>query len=184
MADTVTEAHATHAAAQRDPAASARTLLGWAPLPAVRALNRAGAPALLRAMHRILNALCPGLIGPEAALYGYWMEWRTSNRLSRPLSMGDTLRLMGEGPATSLHSSAPALLHALRPHCPMDAAPYLNQAWATYPGGVSELDAALYFLHPPDDDLEVGEVTIFVEGAGQMPTHPPPRPTRYTTAPG
>ena len=81
MADAVTEAHAAYTAAQRDPAGSARTLPGEAPLPAVCALNRAGAPALLWAMHWILSAFCPGLIVPKAALYGYWMEWRTSNRL-------------------------------------------------------------------------------------------------------
>ena len=62
MADVVTEAHAAHAAVQHDPAGSARTFLGEAALPAVRALNGAGAPALLPAMHRILN--------PESALYG------------------------------------------------------------------------------------------------------------------
>ena len=61
--------------------------------------------------------------------------------------MGDTLRLTGAGLATSLHFSAPALLHALRTRCSRDAAPYLNQARATYPGGVSELDAALHLLH-------------------------------------
>ena len=65
------------------------------------------------------------------------MEWRTSNRLGRPLSMADTLRLTGAGSATSLHSSAPGLLHALRTRCPGDTAPYLNQARATYPGGLS-----------------------------------------------
>ena len=32
--------------------------------------------------------------------------------------------------------------------------------------GMSELAAALHLLHPPHEDLEVGEVTIFVEGAG------------------
>ena len=52
----------------------------------------------------------------------------------------------------------------------MDAAPYLNQARAMYPKGVSQLDAALHLLHPPDEDLEVGKVTIFVEGAGERPT--------------
>ena len=102
------------------------------------------------------------------------MEWRTSNRSGRPLSMGDTLRLTGAGSAISLHSSAPALLQALRTRCPGDAAPYLNQARATYPGGVSELDAALYPPHPSDKDLEVGEITVFVEGAGEAPTRPRP----------
>ena len=61
------------------------------------------------------------------------MEWLTFNRSGRPLSMEDTLRLTGEASATPLHSSAPALLHALRTRRPMDAAPYLNQARATYP---------------------------------------------------
>ena len=96
--------------------------------------------------------------------------------------MGDTLRLTGAGSAMSLRSSAPALLHALRTRYPGDRAPCLNQARATYPGGVSELDAALQVLHPPDKDLEVGGITVFVEGAGEAPA--PGRPTPYTTAPG
>ena len=95
-----------------------------------------------------------------------------SNQLGRPLSMGDALRLTGERSATSLHSSAPALLHALRTRHSMGAALYLNQARARYPGGVSELDAALHLLHPPDEELEVGEVTVFVEGAGETPSCP------------
>ena len=74
----------------------------------------------------------------------------------------------------SLHSSAPALLHALRTRYPGDAAPYLNQARATYPGGVSELDAALQLLHPPEEDLEVGEITVFVEGAEEASARPRP----------
>ena len=74
----------------------------------------------------------------------------------------------------SLRSSAPALLHALRTRYPGDAAPYLNQARATYPGGVSELDAALHLLHPPDEDLEVGEITVFVEGADEASARPRP----------
>ena len=102
------------------------------------------------------------------------MEWRESNRLGRPLSMGDTLRLTGAGSAMSLHSSAPAQLHALRTRYPGDTARYLNQARATYPKGVSELDAALHFLHPPDGDLEVGEITVFVEGADEVPARPWP----------
>ena len=61
----------------------------------------------------------PGLISPEAALYGHWMEWRTSNGSGRPLSMGDTLRLTGAGSTMSLHSSAPPLLHVLRTRCPV-----------------------------------------------------------------
>ena len=174
VADALMEAQDAHAAAQHDLAGSARTFLGEAPLPAVRALNRAGAPTLLPAMHQIVNAVRPGLIGPEAALYGYWLESRTSNRSGRPVSMGDILKLTGAGSATSLHSSAPDLLYTLRTRCPRDAAPYLNQARATYPGGVSELDAALHLVHLPDEDLEVGEVTIFAEGAGETPIRPHP----------
>ena len=123
VADAVTEAHEAHAAAQHDPAGSARAFLSEAALPAVRALNGAGAPTLLPAMHRIVNAIQPGLISPEAALYGHWMEWRASRQSGRPLSMGDILRLTSAGSAMSLHSSAPALLHALRTHCPGDMAP-------------------------------------------------------------
>ena len=126
VADAVTEAHEAHAAAQHDPAGSARTFLSEAALLAVCALNGEGAPTLLPAMHQIMNGVRPGLIGPEAALSGYWMEWRTSNRSGWPLSMGDTLRLTGAGSATSLHSSTLALLHALRTRCPADTAPYLN----------------------------------------------------------
>ena len=172
VADATTEAHEAQAAAQHDPAGSARAFLSEAALPAVRTLNGAGAPTLLLAMHRIVNAVQPGLISPEAALYGHWMEWCKSNRSGRPLSVGDTLRLTGAGSAMSLRSSTPALLQALRTRCPGDMAPYLNQAQATYPGGVSELDAALHLLHPPDEDLEVGEVTVFVEGADEAPTRP------------
>ena len=168
------EAQPAHAAALQDPVGSARIFLGELALPAVRALNRAGVPTLLLVMHWVGNAVRLGLIGPDAALYGSWMEWRTSNQSERPLYMGDTLRLTGDGSATPLHSSAPALLHAPRTHHPMDAAPYLNQARATYPGGMSDLDAGLHLLHLPDKDLEVGEVTIFVEGAGETPTRPRP----------
>ena len=125
-------------------------------------------------MHRILDAIQPGLIGPEAALYRHWMEWRESNRSGRPLSMGDTLRLTGAGSAMSLRSSALALLHALRTRYPGDTAPHLNQARATYPGGVSELDAALHLLHPPVEDLGVGEITVFLEGAEEAPARPRP----------
>ena len=162
VADAVTEAHKTHAAAQHDPAGSARAFHSEAALPAVRALNGAGTPTLLPAMHRIVKAVWLGLISPEAALYGHWMDWPTSNRSGRPLSMGDTLWLTGAGSAMSHHSSAPALLHALRTRCPGDAAPYLNGARATYPGRVSELDAALHLPNPPDEELEVGEITVFV----------------------
>ena len=182
VADAVTEAHEAHAAAQRDPTGSARAFLTKAALPAVRALNGAGAPTLLPEMHRIVNAVQPGSISPEAALYGHWMEWRESNRSGQPLSMGDTLRLTGAGSAMSLRSSAPALLQALRTRCPGETAPYLNQARATYPGGVSELDAALHLLHPPDEDLEVGEITVFVEGADEALTRPRPTNPVYDGA--
>ena len=174
VADAVAEAHEAHAAARRDPKGSARAFLNETALPAVRALNGAGAPTLLPAMHRIVNAIQPGLIRPEAALYGHWMEWRKSKRSGRPLSTGDTLRLTGAGSAMSLRSSAPALLHALRTRYSGDTAPYLNQARATYPGGVSELDAALHLLHPPDEDLEVGEIIVFLEGANEAPARPWP----------
>ena len=182
VTDAVAEVHEAHAAARCDLTGSARAFLNETALPAVRALNGAGAPTLLPAMHRIVNAVQPGLISPEAALYGHWMEWRESNRSGRPLSMGDTLRLTGAGSAMSLRSSAPALLHPLRTRYPGDAAPYLNQTRAMYPGGVSELDAALHLLHPPDEDLEVGEITVFLEGADEASA--PGRPTRFTTAPG
>ena len=174
VADAVAEAHEAHAAARRDLTSSARAFLNETALPAVRTLNGAGAPTLLPAMHRIVNAIQQGLISPEAALYRHWMEWHESNRSGRPLSMGDTLQLTGAGSAMSLRSSAPALLHALRTRYPGDAAPYLNQALATYPGGVSELDAALHLLHPPDEDLEVGKITVFVEGADEVPARPRP----------
>ena len=154
VADAVAEAHEAHAAARRDRTGSARAFL-----------SGAGAPTLLPAMHQIVNAIQSGLIGPEAALYGHWMEWRESNRSGRPLSMADTLRLTGAGSVMSLRSSAPALLHATRTRCPGDTAPDLNQVRATYPGEVSELDAALHLPDPPDKDLEVGEITVFVEGA-------------------
>ena len=182
VGDAVTEAHEPHAAAQRDPTGSARVFLTETALPAVRALNGAGAPTLFQAMHQIVNAVQPGLISPEVALYGHWMEWHKSNRSGRPLSMGDTLRLTGAGSAMSLRSSAPALLHALRTRCPGDTAPYLNQARATYPGGLSKLDAALHLLHPPDEDHEVSEITVFMEGADEAPTRPRPTNPVYDGA--
>ena len=80
VADAVSEAHEAQAAAHYHPAGSARAFLSEAVLLAVRALNGAGAPTLLPAMHGTVNAVQPGLISPEAALYGHWMEWRTSNR--------------------------------------------------------------------------------------------------------
>ena len=179
VADAVAEAHEAHADARHDPTGSARAFLNGTTLPAVRALNGAGAPTLLPAMHRIVNAIQPGLIGPEAALYEHWMEWRESYRFGRPLSMGDTLRLTGAGSAMSLRSSATALLHALRMRWPGDTTPCLNQARATYPGGVSELDAAPHLLHPSDEDLEVGEITVFVEGADKAPARPRPTNSVY-----
>ena len=51
VADAVTEAHRAHTAVQHHKAGSARTFLGEAALRALRALNGAGAPALLPAMH-------------------------------------------------------------------------------------------------------------------------------------
>ena len=39
---------------------------------------------------------------------------------------------------------------------------------------MSELDAALHFLHPPNEDLEVGKITVFMEGADKAPTRPRP----------
>ena len=131
VADAVAEAHEAHAAARCDLTGSARAFLNETALPAVRSLNGAGAPTLLPAMQRIVNAVQPGLVSPKAALYGHWMEWRESNRSGRPPSLGDTLRLTGAGSAMSPCSSAPALLHALRTRYPGDAAPYLNQARAT-----------------------------------------------------
>ena len=174
VADAVAEARVAHAAARRDLTGSPRAFLNETAPSAVRAMNGAGAPTLLPAMHRIVNAVQPGLISLEAALYGHPMEWCESNRSGRPLSMGDTLQLTGAGSAMSLRSSAPALLHALRTRYPGDAAPYLNQARATYPGGVFELDAALHLLHPPDEDLEVGQITVFVEGEDEAPARPRP----------
>ena len=174
MPDAVAEPHEAHAAARRDLTGSARAFLNQTALPAVRALNGAGAPTLLPAMHRIVNTIQLELISLEAALYGHWMDWHESNRLGQPLSMGRTLRLSRAGSAMSLRSSAPALLHALRTCYPGDTAPYQNQARATYSGGVSELDAALHLLHPPDKDLEVGEITEFVQGADKAPARPRP----------
>ena len=179
VTDAVVEAHEAHAAARRDLTGSARAFLNKTALPVVRALKGAGAPTLLPAMHRIVNAIQPGLISPEAALYGHWMEWRESNRSGWPLFMGNNLQLTGAGSAVSLRSSAPALVHALRTRYPGDEAPYLNQARATYPGGVSELDAALHLLHPADEDLEVGEITVFVEGADEASARPRPTNPMY-----
>ena len=182
VANEVTEAHEAHTAARCDPAGSARAFLSEAALPAVPALNGAGAPALLPAMHQMVNAVQRGLISSEAALYGLWLEWRESDWSGWPLPMGDTLRLPGAGTAMSLRSSAPAVLHALRTRCPGNTAPYLYQARAVYSEGVSELDAALHLLHPPDEDLEVGEITVVVEGADEAPTRPRPTNPVYDGA--
>ena len=113
VAGALAEVHAAHAAALQAPAGSARNFLVVAALPAVRALNGAGTPMLLPLMHRVVNAVKPGLIGFDATLYGYSMEWHPSKQSGRPLSMEDALRLTGEGSATSLHSSATA---RTRPH--------------------------------------------------------------------
>ena len=172
VAGAVAKAQAAHAAALHDLAGRPRAFLGEAALRAVHAPNREGSATLLTAMHRVVNGIWLGLIGPEAALYGYWIEWRTSNQLGVHLSMRDSLRLMGEGSTTSLHSSAPALLQALRTRHSMDAALYLNQAGVTYRAGVSKLDAGLHLLQPLDKDLEVSKVTIFVGGAGETPDRP------------
>ena len=68
------EAHAAHAAALHDRAGGARTFFGQAACPAVRTLNREGAPTLLPAIHPVVKAVRQGLRGPEEALYGNWME--------------------------------------------------------------------------------------------------------------
>ena len=68
------EAHATHAAALKDPAGSMTTFLREAALPAVQAMNRAGALTLRPAIHQIGNAVHPGLMDPVATLYGLWRE--------------------------------------------------------------------------------------------------------------
>ena len=65
----MTQVQLAHAAPLHDPAGSARTFLGEATLPAVRALSGAGAPALLPTMHRIVNHVRPGPLGAEAALF-------------------------------------------------------------------------------------------------------------------
>ena len=174
VADAVAEAKGAHAAARCDLEGSARAFLNETALPAVRALNGAGAPTLLPGNapdreRRPAGAHQPGS-GPLRALDGVA---RVQPVGPAPVH-GDALRLTGAGSAMSLRSSAPALLHALRTRYPGDAAPYLNQARATYPGGVSELDAALHLLHPPDEDLEVGEVTVFVEGADEASARPRP----------
>ena len=71
VAGPVEEAHAAHVAALQDPAGSARAFLGEAALPVVRAANGAGTHTLPQAMHRVVGAVRPGLVGSDAALYGY-----------------------------------------------------------------------------------------------------------------
>ena len=58
-----------------------------------------------------------------------WSGARLTSQIS-PCPWGT--RLTSEGSATSSHISALVLLHALRKCLSMDAAPYLNQARATY----------------------------------------------------
>ena len=131
----------------QDPSGSMRTFFREAALPAGG------------------NAVHPGLVDPNVVLYALWMEWHASNQAGRSLSMGDTLRLTGEGSATALRSRAPALLHILRTRHSAGEAPCLGQARARY--GLSEPNAALRLLQLPDEDLEEGEVTTFAEGAGE-----------------
>ena len=119
-------------------------------MPAVWALYGPRALTLLLAMHWVMNAVRPGLVGPGAALYVYWMEWRTSKPVRGAPVQGYALRLTSEGSATSRHSSAQALPHALSTRLSMYTAPYLSQARATYPGEMSELDRARHLLHPRD----------------------------------
>ena len=70
VTDAVAEAHEAHAAAPCDLTRSARAFLNETTLPAVRALNGAGGPTLLPAMHRIVNAVQLGLISPETPSTG------------------------------------------------------------------------------------------------------------------
>ena len=65
VADAVAVAHEAHAAARSDLAGSARAFLNKTALPAVRALNGAGAPTLVPAMHRIVNTVQPGAHQPR-----------------------------------------------------------------------------------------------------------------------
>ena len=169
VADAVAEAHKAHAAARRDLTDSARAFLNETAHPAVRALNRAGAPTLLPAMHRIVNAIQPGAHQPGGG------PLRELDRVARVQPVGPA-PVHGEYPAAD-GSGVRHVPPQQRPSPaarPQDAAPYLNLAGATSPGGVSELDAALHLLHPPDEDLEVGEITVFVEGAEEAPPGPWP----------
>ena len=172
VASAVAKAHAAHAAVSQGPAGSARSILRKAAPPTVRALN--GALTLLPAMQDTVNAVRPGLAEPQAALHRLWMVWRTSHQAGWPLLMADALRLTAERSATALGSSTPALLHATRSCHPAGKALYLNQARAKHAGGGSELDAAHHLLHPPEEDLETGDITIFVESEGKATRRPCP----------
>ena len=110
-AGAVAEAQAAHATASQDPTRRTKTFLREAAPPAVQELNGAGALTLLQAMHRIVNAVRLALVGPVAALYGLCMGWRTSNQAGRLLSMGNALRLTGEGSTTAVQNGVPVLLH-------------------------------------------------------------------------
>ena len=61
VAGAVVEVHTAHAAALQEPAGGMRAFFCDAALLAVRALNGAGALTLLPTMHRIVNAVHPGL---------------------------------------------------------------------------------------------------------------------------
>ena len=63
MAGAVVESHVAHHAALHDPAGSEKASLSDDALEAVRALNKAGALALLQAMHQIVGAISPGVRG-------------------------------------------------------------------------------------------------------------------------
>ena len=116
-----------------------------------------------------------GPLDPEAALYGIWKDSCTSNRTGRPRSVGNALQLAGEGSASSHRSSTPALLHTLPTRHAAEEARSLNQVRAKCLGGVSELVAALHHLHLPDEEMEVGEITVFFVGSCEAPS--PPRAT-------
>ena len=111
VAGAVAQAHSAHAAALQDLGGSMRTFLCKAALPAVWALRGARALTLLPAMHRILNAVRPGLLDPGAAFCGLWIERHLSYQAGLPLLIGDTLRLTGKRLATALRSSAPKGCH-------------------------------------------------------------------------
>ena len=168
VAGAVLEAHAAHAAPLHNLAGSARTFRCEAAFPAVRALNGAGAPTLLPAMNRVFSACLAGALrsqsGPLRALYGANVQPVGPAPVNSGCPAADGRRV---GHLPPQQRPGPA-------SCPEDAAPYLNQARATYPEDSSELDAALHLLHPRDEELEVGEVTIFVEDAGTTPFRPRP----------